>query len=49
MEGQLELFNTLNSDAALTVRSANFGTASYNQVASVLQGRIVRVGAQVKW
>jgi hypothetical protein len=49
MEGQLEVFNTLNSDAALTVRSANFGTASYNQVASVLQGRIVRVGAQLKW
>ncbi len=49
VEGQLELFNVLNSDAALTVRGTNFGTAAYQQAASAVQGRIVRIGAQVKW
>jgi hypothetical protein len=48
-EAQLEVFNTLNSDAALTVASSNFGTQTYNQVASVIQGRIIRVGGQIKW
>ena len=49
VEGQLELFNVLNSDAALTVRGTNFGTAAYQQAASTIQGRIIRVGAQMKW
>ena len=49
LEGQVELFNVLNSDAALTVRGTNFGTAAYQQAASAIQGRIIRVGAQLKW
>jgi hypothetical protein len=52
VEGQIELFNVLNSDAADTVRSpggTNFGTAAYRQAASAVQGRIVRLGAQMKW
>lgn len=49
IEAQLEVFNTLNSDAADTVRSTNFGTAAYHQAASAVQGRIIRVGAQMKW
>lgn len=49
LEGQVELFNVLNSDAALTVRGTNFGTGAYQQAASAVQGRIVRVGAQMKW
>ena len=41
VEAQIELFNTLNSDAADTVRSTNFGTAAaYHQAASAVQGRI---------
>jgi hypothetical protein len=49
IEGQVELFNVMNSDAALTVRGTNFGTAAYQQAASTIQGRIVRIGAQLKW
>ena len=49
MEAQLELFNVLNSDAALTVRGTNYGTAAYQQAAGAIQGRIIRVGAQMKW
>ena len=49
IEAQIELFNLLNSDAADTVRGVNFGTAAYQQAASAVQGRIIRLGAQVKW
>ena len=49
IEGQIEMFNLLNSDAADTVRAANFGTAAYHQAASAVQGRIIRVGGQMKW
>jgi len=49
LEGQVELFNVLNSDAALTVRGTNYGTAAYQQVSGAIQGRIVRIGAQLKW
>jgi hypothetical protein len=49
VEAQLEVFNVLNSDAADTVRSTNFGTAAYHQAASAVQGRMVRIGAQMKW
>jgi Carboxypeptidase regulatory-like domain len=49
VEAQIELFNTLNSDAADTVRSTNFGTAAYHQAASAVQGRIIRIGGQMKW
>ena len=43
------MFNLLNSDAADTVRGVNFGTAAYQQAASAIQGRIIRLGAQMKW
>jgi len=49
LEAQVELFNVLNSDAILTVRGNNFGTAAYQQAASTIQGRVIRVGAQMKW
>ena len=49
LEGQLEFFNVLNSDASLAVRGTNYGTAAFQQVATAVQGRIVRVGAQMKW
>jgi hypothetical protein len=49
LEGQLEVFNVLNSDAALTVRGTNYGTAAYQQASGAVQGRITRLGAQLKW
>ncbi len=46
---QADLFNALNSNAVLGVRSVNFGTAAYNQVNSILNPRILRLGLQFKW
>jgi hypothetical protein len=49
VQGQLDLFNALNRSDVLSVRSLNYGTGSYLQPSSVLQGRIVRLGMQLKW
>jgi len=49
LEAQLEVFNVLNSDADLTVRGTNFGTAAFQKASGAVQGRIIRIGAQVKW
>ena len=49
VQGQFDMFNAFNRSAVLSVRSLNFGTASYNQPSSVLQGRILRLGMQLKW
>ncbi len=49
IQGQLDVFNTLNASPVLDVRSADFGTAAYLQPSRTLQGRIVRLGAQLTW
>jgi hypothetical protein len=49
IEAQVEMFNALNADTALTVLGTNFGTSAYQQAASAVQGRIIRLGAQWKW
>ncbi len=46
---QADLFNALNANPVLGIRSANFGTATLNQVNSILNPRIVRLGMQLKW
>ncbi len=46
---QADLFNSLNSNPVLGVRSVNFGTAAYNQVNSILNPRIIRLGVQFKF
>jgi hypothetical protein len=46
---KLDLFNALNSDQYTAVSSTQFNAASYLQPSVVLQGRIVRVGVDVKW
>jgi hypothetical protein len=43
------VFNVLNASSVYAVRSLNYGTSSYLQPSSVLQGRYVRLGVQVKW
>ena len=48
-QGQADLFNVFNKNYAQAYRSTNFGTASYLQPSSVLQGRMIRLGVQVKW
>ena len=49
LSGQADIFNVFNKNTALSYRSTNFATSSYLQPASVLQGRMVRLGVQMKW
>ena len=52
---QLEIFNVLNSSAVILERSTDYSIASatapstYNQPSGILNGRIIGVGAQVRW
>jgi hypothetical protein len=46
---QFDLFNALNADTIVGLRSDNFGTAAFTQPSAVLQARIPRVGVQMKW
>jgi hypothetical protein len=51
-EPKLDLFNAFNSDDYYTVRSVVYSTApgaTYKQPGSILQGRILRLGAVVNW
>ena len=52
--GRLEFSGRMSFQPVLSqelqiVRGTNFGTAAYQQAARAIQGRIVRVGAQMKW
>jgi hypothetical protein len=49
LQGQVDLFNVFNKNYAQAYRSTNFGTSSYLQPSSVLQGRMIRLGVQLKW
>jgi hypothetical protein len=49
LQGQLDVFNVSNENYATAYRSTNFGTTAYQQPSSVLQGRMFRLGLQVKW
>ena len=52
---QLEIFNVLNSSAVILERSTDYSIASatapatYNQPSGILNGRIIGLGAQVRW
>jgi hypothetical protein len=46
---QLEMFNVNNSDAIISYLSTNALSASYEHPNSIMQGRMIGVGAQVKW
>jgi hypothetical protein len=49
LQGQVDVFNVGNTNAVSAVASTLYGTAAYNRPASVLQGRMVRLGVQMKW
>ena len=49
LQGQLDVFNVGNSNAVAAVASTLYNTAAYNRPASVLQGRMFRLGVQTKW
>jgi hypothetical protein len=46
---KLDVFNALNSDDYTAVVTSQFGAATYGQPSVILQGRIVRFGADVRW
>ena len=46
---KLDIFNSLNSDDYTSVESAQLGAASYYQPSTILQGRIIRFGADLRW
>ena len=46
---KMDLFNALNADYYTSVASTQYGAGTYLQPSVVLQGRIVRVGVDLKW
>jgi hypothetical protein len=46
---KLDLFNAFNSDIYTAVASNQFNANTYLQPSVILQGRIIRVGVDVKW
>jgi len=48
-EPEAAIFNALNAASVSAVRSQNFGTSSYNQPSTILQGRFLRLGVKMKW
>jgi hypothetical protein len=46
---KLDVFNALNSDDYTSVTSTQWGAATYLRPSVVLQGRIVRIGANMTW
>jgi Carboxypeptidase regulatory-like domain/TonB-dependent Receptor Plug Domain len=49
LQGQVDVFNVFNVNTFTAVRSTRFDTSAYNLPASVLQGRMIRLGVQLKW
>jgi hypothetical protein len=49
LQPELAIFNAFNSLAVYGVRSLNYGTTSFEQPATTLSPRTVRLGLQVKW
>ena len=49
IQGQVDIFNVFNANTTAAVRSTRFDTTAYNLPASVLQGRMIRMGVQLKW
>ena len=46
---KIDFFNALNSDDYTAVATAQFGAATYMRPSTILQGRIIRIGADVRW
>ena len=46
---KLDLFNALNSDDYTSVATAQYGAATYLRPSVILQGRIIRIGADVRF
>ena len=46
---KLDIFNALNSDDYTAVTTTQYGAATYMRPSTILQGRIVRLGVDVRW
>ena len=46
---RMDIFNALNSDDYTAVSTAQYNAATYLQPAVILQGRIIRIGIDVRW
>ncbi len=46
---KVDIFNATNSDRWSSVTTAQFGTATYLQPATILQGRLIRVAIETTW
>jgi hypothetical protein len=46
---KLDIFNALNSDDYTGVSTAQYGAAAYMRPSTILQGRIIRFGVDVRW
>jgi hypothetical protein len=46
---KFDVFNALNSDDYTAVETSQFGAAAYQRPSQILQGRIVRFGADFRW
>lgn len=46
---KIDIFNALNSDDYTAVETAQFNATSYLRPSSILQGRIIRIGADLRW
>ena len=46
---KLDLFNAFNADDYTAVTSMQYGAATYQRPSVILQGRIIRIGVDVKW
>ena len=46
---KLDLFNALNSDDYTSVATTQFGAATYRRPSVILQGRIIRIGADLRF
>ncbi len=46
---KLDLFNALNSNDWTDVQTLQYGAAAYSRPSVILQARIIRIGADIKW
>jgi hypothetical protein len=49
IQGQMDIFNALNASTELSYRAVNATTATYLVPSSIVQGRQIRLGVQLKW
>ncbi len=49
VQPKLDLFNALNSDDYTGVATTQFGAATYLRPSVILQGRIIRIGADLRF